>query len=387
VEVIGAAIYDVASKRTMLQVETTVNWPYEIDADELAGYFAPSIALPTGGEVIVSVTPGTDENECDKEVDTTCSQVWDVVLDTNSGGEPVCELAGVITFVTGESLCRDIGSPSSPAQACGMTSSDSSSDDWMATLNFTVTLKHSSLCEIAPTDASVDLHYDVEIFDDAEHTLIQSIFAVGSKLYFQLDVSDSSTIDSVTVVGVRLYTGDGTGGAGSEEDKLYEIVSEIETYPSDTKDAHFNISEPIMGEELASIPHHTLPNLKWAVFGEFKLSRKMNTLNDIMSPDALASLPLTLEITFDLGYHGNINTKRSMTSSLIGQHAKQHQLSVYTQDGDDDVIMDNNVVDDDELLKDDMVWWGESSVGTSLSMSMHMVMSVIVGVIIALMAN
>jgi len=356
VEVLGDVVYDVATQKVLAQVVTTANWPYSIDATQIQGWFNPSGALPAGGAVTVTVTADdAGQYVCDGTQDSECSQVWKVIIDSNAGSVPVCDLKGTLLFASGNVTCRDLNAAA--PTACLFANGNPS-------VNFTIAIGHTSLCEEAALDATKDLKYDLRTYADAEFSAPLSVFAVGDLLYFSLVVSDTSTIDGVTITEVRVYD------SNTHSDILYQQAAGVESYPSSSKGPNFNITQTASKLEIT-------PGQTSLTAGVFKLNRGLDTLSSISAAtpqDMMSSV--TLEVTFDIAYHGNWKrTVRADFGPVQGQ--EQQHISIYF-DPNKEAVPEENFAEMEDIFD----WFSESGSNSLYASTAAVLFGVLLAIVI-----
>jgi hypothetical protein len=158
----GDALYDVASKNTIISFTTTMAWPYTIHTTPITGTWTKSADNTATGTITATAVlnptqPG--ELECDQTQDTECEQAWILTIQTLVGAGPqVCNLKGAISFDTGALWCRDYTTTGACAGAPDTT--------------FGIQIGHTDLCDDADdVDASKGLSATLESFYDAELTM------------------------------------------------------------------------------------------------------------------------------------------------------------------------------------------------------------------------
>jgi len=320
----------------------------------LIGEFVPSVPLASGQAVSVSIMSDVDgAYTCTRDQDSDCGQVWRVAINNNAGTTPVCDLKGKIVFATGAVECRDIDFDEVNPVNCKWASGEE-------TVNFTITIGSTSLCADTVVDATKDLHWELATYEDADYQYHQSIFSVGSWLYFALNVGDTSTIDSIMVTEVKVRK----NGGGPPEDTLYS------NYDNGTAQytlpvGEFNITQDAVGVEIAPGQHSITR-------GMFKLTRALTSLTAISADDQTASIDIVL--TFDISYHGN-SKKRTITSTPIRGTELQH-FSVYFDEAGEANTQAADAIDD--ANEPDMFeWFGGSSSATSVVASMFLLVCVV----------
>jgi len=172
------------------------------------------------------------------------------------------------------------------------------------TVNFTVAIDDTELCSSPDLDATQDLQFELDSFEDAEFTTPQTIFSVGSQIYMALSVSDTSTIDGISVSKVRLYSGTAAG------EILYQVSSGVVTYPAAVYDAEFNFT--VM--ESVQTPGYAM-----STGFTFILTRNLPTLATVVDPEVSTAV-ISIEVDFDISFHGN--AKRSLRS-LVTRRATE----------------------------------------------------------------
>lgn len=308
----GDALYDVASKNTIISFTTTMAWPYQIDDVTLSGTWKLSMDNTETGLVdaiaILNPTqPG--ELECDQVQDTECEQAWILTIDTLVGAGPqVCNLKGIIEFSTDPLLCRDYTTVDD-CQGAPAT-------------NFTIQIGRTDLCDSAPdVDASAGINGVLESFYDEDLTIPQAVFQTGDMVFFKLTITDPvSSIDRITFAEVVVRSSSDV----SINDELYE-----QTTPGDPVDtsstfltaAHFNITQEFRTPILYA-------KSKGELLFHFRLLRDvLNVVADLSSLTASdMTKQLTVEVTVDVAYHGN--TKRSTVATTLPTTAHS-QLTFY----------------------------------------------------------
>jgi len=316
IEIMGDALYDVASKETIINFKSTMVWPYKIDDLTLPGTWFRAVGNNEPGNVIVDAVlnpmqPG--EMDCDQTEDTTCEQSWILTIQTAAFPAPapnVCNLKGKLEFTTFPLICRDY----SAVGAC----------QGAPQTNFTIAVGSTDLCDqnSKDTDASLGLSTGIETYYDADLQIPQSIFQTGDMVYFKLMVKDpSSTIDQITFNQIRVYT---TADSGVE-DMLYKVVnpgdwpSQAATFKVDTQ---FNITQEFREPFL-------VPNAEGDLHFNFRLLRNhLIVVEDLstISSDAMTQ-QLTVEAIIDILYHGN--QKRTFVATSNIPAMTHTQISFY----------------------------------------------------------
>jgi hypothetical protein len=326
----GDALYDVASKKTLITFQTTIAWPYVIHTSPLSGVWTVATDndetnTVTASAVLAENQPG--ELECDQVEDTECEQSWILTIDTDPSNvldEQVCNLKGVIAFASGALYCRDYTN----VAVC----------QTYPTVNFSISIGNTDLCDDgSDADASKGLTAELETFYDADLTVPQAIFQTGDMVYFKLIVNDpSSTIDQITFESIELKAQDGNGAP------LKDILLDL-SVPTFNVPSEFNITAEF-----------TTPFLKSGVDGvlqfHFRLLRDVlsviNGLSSASSGDMTQQL--TVEATINILYHGN--QKRTMVASSNMLPAVAHsQISFYDMYTEEELAPHNN---DDTLEVD-----------------------------------
>jgi hypothetical protein len=334
----GDALYDVASKNTIINFETTMAWPYQIDgANTLTGYWTK--AAGQAGDITALATLNTIQGGdlvCDQTQDTECEQSWVLTIDTDAGETQVCNLQGTIEFSTGKLDCRDL-------TTTGLCPGD-------PTTNFTISIGATDLCDNAPdVDASAGLVLALDTFYDEDLTVPQAIFQTGDMIYFKLTVTDPiSSIDQITFNKIVVKN---TGG---DHDDLYVAsapgsLALPEVATTFDLDAQFNITDEMREGEADSIV--LAPGADGVLTFHFRLLRdKLQVVQDLSTPNDMTE-QLTIEATIDLLYHGNPiianpTRRRSITTNQVPAVTQAHiafYQTVAEEQELDDVVMTNEV--------------------------------------------
>jgi hypothetical protein len=311
VEVLGDALYDVASKQTIINFMTTFAWPYQIQDIELPATWTKYLGNTETEDIIATAILNPNQpDECDQTQDTTCEQSWILTIQTyfSANTVQVCDLHGRLEFTTFALDCRDYAT----VGAC----------EGAPQTNFTIAIGKTDLCDKndVVSDASKGLTVGIETYYDAEHSVPQSVFQTGDAVFFKLHVVDpSSTIDQITFRQIRAY-------ATTEHDLsiVYEVVNAGDLPSSATIDNNvfFNLTQELREPFL-------LPNNVGELHFNFRLMRKMlEDLNDLSSVDTDSmTKQLTVEATIDILYHGN--QKRSIVASTQVPAMAHTTLSFY----------------------------------------------------------
>lgn len=340
VAVIGDALYDVATKNTIIEFRTTIVWPYKLPAATITGAWKKAVGSTETGEVDASAELSTYQSYldvCAQVQDSECTQNWILTINTEPTALPqVCNLKGAVSFNTGNLLCRDYDSvilcPQDP------------------NTNFTINIGKTDLCDsdAKETDASAGLTNILDSYFDAEHQIPQNVFQTGDIIYFRVIVKDPvSTIDEITFNEVNVFKAD-----LSDSDLLYKVQNPKDTYDDvDTIKATsvlFNITHEVRQPEHALVS----PNTEGVLAFSFKLSRNLQTLSTLSAATNDGAQQLTVSVTIDLFYHGN--QKRTITARSALPSVSQTQISFFDiEEGTESLIPNQNnvspVVEGDEF--------------------------------------
>jgi hypothetical protein len=330
IEIVGDAMYDVASKETIINFVTTMVWPYQVDNVELPGTWFKDISNNDPGKVAVradlsTIQPG--QLNCDQTEDTTCEQSWVMTIQTAAfaGFADTCNIKGKFEFNTAPLICRDYTN----TDACSGSPST----------NFTIIVGPTDLCDAhsKDIDASAGLSTGIETYYDADLTVPQSIFQTGDMVYFKLSVVDpSSTIDQITFNTIRVYT----TADSSIEDALYATLAPGDDVAQATTfnlDAQFNITQEFRSPFLR-------PGDEGDLNFNFRLLRKhlqvISALSTVSS-DAMTQ-QITVEAVIDILYHGN--QKRTFVATSNIPALTHTQISFYDM-GEDEVDLEPHAND------------------------------------------
>jgi len=352
----GDALYDVATKKTIITFQTTIAWPYKIDDLSLVGEWKPSASQVDpidATATLATVQPG--ELQCDQVQDTECEQSWILIIDTNPTSVPleqVCNLKGLLEFSTDILLCRDYVA----VDACQADPST----------NFTISIGQTDLCDNADAaDASAGLTSELVTYYDAGLTVPQAIFQTGDMVYFKLIVNDPvSTIDQITFKKV-MVTED-----GGDNDILYfqpvsgaEIdVASLEASSLDSgefnEDAQFNITSEFRQPFLN-------PKTDGVLLFQFRLLRDaLNVVDSLSTNGGDITQSLTVEVTYDILYHGN--QKRTVTATNLLPAVAHSRIAFYdTAMTEENELMPHN--NEDALDDEFSAFFGSSASSVAVS--------------------
>lgn len=339
VAVVGDALYDVATKDTIIEFRTTIVWPYKFNSTDIIGAWKKAVGNTEAGEVTAVAELSTYQSYldvCNQVQDSECTQHW--ILTVNTEPQPnvldqVCNLKGSVTFNTGHLLCRDfdsvIGCPGNP------------------NTNFSINIGKTDLCDkdAKEADASAGLSHVLESYFDSEHQIPQNVFQTGDLIFFRVVVKDPvSTIDEITFNGITVTKADLTS-----PDTLYQVQNPKDTFDNvntvKLTSVGFNVTQEVRQ------PEHDLvsPNTEAVLAFQFKLSRALQSLSALSSTVNDGAQQLTVSVTIDLFYHGN--QKRTIVARSALPSVSQTQISFFDIEGETESLVpaDNNAspVDDE----------------------------------------
>lgn len=329
VAVVGDALYDVASKNTLITFETTIVWPYQIASADLVGTWKKASTNHDGGEIdatatLSAVQPG--ELECDSVQDTTCGQSWMLKIQTQP--DPLvaatCNLQGLIEFTTGDLMCRD----EETVFLC----------PGFPTTNFTISIGATDLCDgDHDVDASAGLTHVLEPFYDSAYTVPQNTFQTGDMVYFKLIVNDpTSTIDAITFNQIDL-----SDDLLVHTDNLYKVVTPGDL-PTALTTTVLSAAQVNVTSEIRQPTAFVAPGNDAVITFQFRLLRNhLQTIGALSTanPNDMTK-QLTVSATIDLWYHGN--QKRTIVASGSLPSVSHSQISFYNMP-DVEEELENNV--------------------------------------------
>jgi hypothetical protein len=341
VAVLGDALYDVATKNTIISFQTTIVWPYEIAAHTLIGEWKRR----AGQAGVISATAGLDSIQagsavCDGTQDTDCIQNWILTINTKpeQAVDQVCNLKGFLEFATGNLLCRDFANtivcPQDP------------------NTNFTISIGQTDLCDNGPeADASAGLTNTLESYFDEEYSAPQNIFQTGDMIFFKVIVKDPvATIDEITFNEVLVRSNVDI----NKQDTLYKVShpKDLFTDPNTVKltAVLFNITK-----EIRQPTDIISPGSEAVLLFSFKLYRSLQALTTLSSADPEAQAQqLTVEVSLDLWYHGNQKKSIVATSAGALPSTSHAQISFYDMgENTDELNAAENVItpiEEDQLF-------------------------------------
>jgi hypothetical protein len=334
----GDALYDVASKDTIISFETTVVWPYELNDVILTGSWYSGAGVTgyvSATAVLATEQPG--EDVCDFQQDTDCTQSWLLTIDTNIAENQVCNLFGTVSFSTQQLLCRDLPPSGGVAPLCPGTPTPQT--------NFTINIGTTDLCDDAPdVDASAGLSYVLEPFYDPDWNVPQNVFQTGDMIFFEVIVNDPvGTIDQVTFNTIQL-NGPATKKRDPPSDTLYYTAT-----AGDIGSSFANVDFNITREKRSDDSHVTPPGRDVILAFQFRLNREYLTTVYGLSPDN--SKLITVEVIIDIWYHGN----QRRTVVLAGAQPATTHSSITFYDLANGADADaENVNPDEEAVEDDV---------------------------------
>jgi hypothetical protein len=344
VAVLGDALYDVATKNTIISFQTTIVWPYEIAAHSLIGEWKRR----AGQAGVISATAGLDSNQpgsavCDGTQDSDCVQTWILTINTKPQQDvgQVCNLKGFLEFTTGNLLCRDFANtivcPQDP------------------NTNFTISIGQTDLCDNGTeADASAGLTNTLESYFDEGYSVPQNIFQTGDMIFFKVIVKDpEATIDEITFNQVLLRN----NVPPYHDDLLYKVETPKDLY-TDTSTHKLTAVLFNITQEIRQPTDIISPGSEAVLQFSFKLSRSLVALNTLSSADPEAQAQqLTVEVLIDLWYHGNQKKSIIATSAGALPSTSHAQISFYDMGTDtDELNADENVITPD---------WEEQLFGSS----------------------
>jgi exosome complex RNA-binding protein Csl4 len=303
ISISGDALYDVATKNTIISFVTTTSWPYKIANSTLPADWRKALGSHEANVATANVTlavPQPGDLVCNDVGGTDCEQAWVLVINTQPAdpADAVCNLAGKVEVNTYTLFCRDY----QPIQACAGAPET----------NFTIVIGTTDLCEHSSeeADASKGLTYSMETFLDAEMTTPQNVFQTGDFVYAKVIVSDpQATIDTVTFNFVTVKSAD---PASSVHTDVYALPAHgsYASIKADGDAVGFNVTQEFTTPYLA--PGNTA-ELQF----RFRLDRDdLDVIQHLSSADPSdMTQQVTIEAILDINYHGNQKRSISLTNS------------------------------------------------------------------------
>jgi hypothetical protein len=339
VDIVGDALYDVASKNTIITFETTLLWPYQIASTTLDGIWAEATDNNNPGSISAEAVPGlaTGDLVCNTQEDTDCEQSWILTINTqpNPSDPQVCNLKGKLTFSTQNLLCRDLTDASNTVLPCIA----------FPVTNFTLSLGKTDLCDSNDkvVDTAGGMTEVLESFYDADRSLPQNIFQTGDMVYFNLIVNNpSASIDTITFNSIRVGSATFT--------PLYWVDT-----PGTTDPTYIHTSPTSQINTTTEI-RDSLVRAGQDALLQFNFRLLRNVIGSLVDLSTITAgdmqRDLTVEVVIDIWYHGNEHSvKRTLRTNAPLPAVAHAQIAYYLSDlgdaGDDNNQAVDNVIEDE----------------------------------------